>query len=35
VLQLSIIVGLMIACLAPIGGIRTIVVSAKTYKLFS
>ncbi|KAK7334434.1 hypothetical protein VNO80_26191 [Phaseolus coccineus] len=31
----SIIVGLLIAALAPIGGIRTIVVSAKTYKLFS
>ncbi|ESW20615.1 hypothetical protein PHAVU_005G001700 [Phaseolus vulgaris] len=31
----SITVGLIIAALAPIGGIRTIVVSAKTYKLFS
>ncbi|XP_047156221.1 lysine histidine transporter-like 5 [Vigna umbellata] len=32
---LSIIVGLIIALLAPIGGVRTIVVSAKTYQLFS
>ncbi|KAF7836443.1 lysine histidine transporter-like 5 [Senna tora] len=29
------IVGIMIGCVAPIGGIRTIIVSAKTYKMFS
>ncbi|XP_019432090.1 PREDICTED: lysine histidine transporter-like 5 [Lupinus angustifolius] len=29
------IVGILIATLAPIGGIRTIIVSAKTYKMFS
>ncbi|KAF7836445.1 lysine histidine transporter-like 5 [Senna tora] len=29
------ICGVLIACVAPIGGIRTIIVSAKTYKMFS
>ncbi|KAJ7949746.1 lysine histidine transporter 1 [Quillaja saponaria] len=32
---ISIILGILIAILAPIGGIRQIIISAKTYKMFS
>jgi len=34
-LQFCIILGAIIAVVAPVGGIRTIVVSIKTYKFYS
>jgi hypothetical protein len=34
-IQFCIIVGVLLTILAPIGGLRTIIINAKTYKFFS